>query len=106
MLTACQSNAPLARLKSNDDGRMVERLIITPRSKGGKADLDNAQTLCGSHNYRKNKLTQLELGDRMFRRLKNNAIASRAEHVEADRIVEFCEEVLKIYEKYGFTSKD
>jgi hypothetical protein len=88
------------------DGVEIQVDHITPRSKNGKADLNNAQTLCGSHNYRKNKLTQLELGDRMFRRLKRNAKATRAEHPEADRIVEFCDEVLKVYEKFGFTSKD
>jgi hypothetical protein len=88
------------------DGVELQVDHITPRSKGGKAELENAQTLCGSHNYRKNKLTQLELGDRMFRRLKKNAKASRAENPEADRIVEFCDEVLKIYDKYGFASND
>ena len=88
------------------DGVEIQVDHITPRSKNGKVDLNNAQTLCGSHNYRKNKLTQLELGDRMFRRLKRNAKATRAEHPEADRIVEFCDEVLKVYEKFGFTSKD
>jgi hypothetical protein len=88
------------------DGVELQVDHITPRSKGGKAELENAQTLCGSHNYRKNKLTQLELGDRMFRRLKKNAKASRTENPEADRIVEFCDEVLSIYEKYGFSSND
>ena len=88
------------------DGVELQVDHITPRSKGGKAELDNAQTLCGSHNYRKNKLTQLELGDRMFRRLKKNAQTNRTDNAEDDRIVEFCDEVLKIYEKYGFTSKD
>lgn len=88
------------------DGLEIQVDHITPRSKGGKAELDNAQTLCGSHNYRKNKLNQLELGDRMFRRLKKLAKASRAENAEADRIVEFCEEVLTIFKKYGFESKE
>jgi 5-methylcytosine-specific restriction endonuclease McrA len=88
------------------DGVELQVDHITPRSKGGKAELDNAQTLCGSHNYRKNKLSQLEFGDRMFRRLKTNAKASRSENAEADRIIEFCDEVLKIFEKYGFTGNE
>jgi 5-methylcytosine-specific restriction endonuclease McrA len=87
------------------DGVELQVDHITPRSKGGKAQLDNAQTLCGSHNYRKNKLSQLELGDRMFRRLKKNAQASRTENIDADRVIEFCDEVLAIYKKYGFGSK-
>ena len=88
------------------DGVEIQVDHITPRSKGGKATLENAQTLCGSHNYRKNKLSQLELGDRMFRRLKKNARSSQSENSEAVRIIAFCDEVLDIYKKYGFESKD
>ena len=40
----------------------------------------------------------------MFRRLRTNAKASRSENAEADRIIEFCDEVLRVFEKYGFTS--
>ena len=87
------------------DGVEIQVDHITPRSKGGKAEIDNAQTLCGSHNYRKNKLSQLELGDRMFRRLKKNAQASRTENIEAEKVIQFCDEVLIIYKKYGFESK-
>ena len=87
------------------DGVELQVDHITPRSKGGKAELDNAQTLCGSHNYRKNKLSQLELGDRMFRRLKKNAQASRTENIDAERVIQFCDEVLAIYKKYGLESK-
>jgi hypothetical protein len=89
-----------------NDGVEIQVDHITPRSKGGKATLDNAQTLCGSHNYRKNKLSQLELGDRMFRRLKKNARSSQSENSEAERIIAFCDEVLDIYKKYGFESRD
>ena len=87
------------------DGVEIQVDHITPRSKGGKAEIDNAQTLCGSHNYRKNKLSQLELGDRMFRRLKKNAQTSRTENIEAEKVIQFCDEVLVIYKKYGFESK-
>jgi len=86
------------------DGVELQVDHITPRSKGGKAVIDNAQTLCGSHNYRKNKLSQLELGDRMFRRLKSHARASQSENSEAENIIAFCNEVLAIYKKYGFDS--
>lgn len=86
------------------DGVELQVDHITPRSKGGKAVIDNAQTLCGSHNYRKNKLSQLELGDRMFRRLRSHARSSRTDNPEADRIITFCDEVLAIYKKHGFDS--
>lgn len=87
------------------DGVELQVDHITPRSKGGKADIDNAQTLCGSHNYRKNKLSQLELGDRMFRRLKSHARANQSENSESESIIAFCNEVLAIYKKYGFGSR-
>jgi hypothetical protein len=88
------------------DGVELQVDHITPRSKGGRANLENAQTLCGAHNYRKNKLDQLELGDRMFRRLKKNAQASRDDNPEALEIIRFCDEVLGLYEKFGFTSNN
>jgi hypothetical protein len=86
------------------DGVELQVDHITPRSKGGKAVIDNAQTLCGSHNYRKNKLSQLELGDRRFRRLRSHARSSQTENPEAARIITFCNEVLAIYKKHGFDS--
>lgn len=88
------------------DGVELQVDHITPRSKGGKAVIDNAQTLCGSHNYRKNKLSQLELGDRMFRRLKSHARASQSENLEAESIIAFCNEILAVYKKYGFGSRN
>lgn len=89
-----------------NDGVELQVDHITPRSKGGRATLDNAQTLCGSHNYRKNRLSQLELGDRMFRRLLRSAKSTRAENPEAEQIIEFCEEVLAVYRRYGFATED
>jgi len=74
---------------------------ITPRSKGGRAELDNAQTLCGAHNYRKNKLGQLELGERMFVRLKKNAQSTQSENPESEKVIQFCDEVLALYKRYG-----
>lgn len=84
------------------DGVELQVDHIMPRSKGGKAELDNAQTLCGSHNYRKNKLGQLEFGADMFRRLKNKAKASSNSHDDAEAVVKFCDEVLALYTKYGY----
>ena len=88
------------------DGVELQVDHITPRSKGGKAEIENAQTLCGSHNYRKNKLGQLELGSRMFQRLRAQAKSTQAIHPESIKVIEFCDEVLEIYKKYGFQSND
>lgn len=35
------------------DGTELQVDHITLRSKGGRAEIENAQTLCGSHNYKK-----------------------------------------------------
>jgi len=75
---------------------------ILPRSKGGQATSDNAQTLCGSHNYRKNRLGQLEFGADMFRRLRRNAKATSSFYDDAEAVIRFCDEILALYKKFGY----
>ena len=84
------------------DGVELQVDHITPRSKGGQATVDNAQTLCGSHNYRKNKLGQLEFGADMFRRLRKNAKAVSDAYADSDAVIKFCDEVLELYKKFGY----
>ena len=84
------------------DGVELQVDHITPRSKGGQATVDNAQTLCGSHNYRKNKLGQLEFGADMFRRLRKNAKAMSDAYADSDAVIRFCDEVLELYKKFGY----
>ena len=88
------------------DGIELQVDHITPRSKGGRAEIENAQTLCGSHNYRKNNLGQLELGSRMFERLRAQAKSTEQIHSESSKVVSFCDEVIEIYKKYGFLSNN
>lgn len=87
------------------DGVELQVDHITPRSKGGKAELDNAQTLCGSHNYRKNKLGQLEFGADMFKRLRRKAKVAANTDAEAKQVVKFCDEVLALYAKFNFDDR-
>lgn len=84
------------------DGVELQVDHILPRSKGGKATIENAQTLCGSHNYRKNKLGQLEFGADMFRRLRRNAKASSDSYDDAEAVIRFCDEVLALYKRHGY----
>ena len=84
------------------DGIELQVDHILPRSKGGQATIDNAQTLCGSHNYRKNKLGQLEFGADMFRRLRRNAKASSNSYDDAESVIRFCDEVLALYKRHGY----
>ena len=87
------------------DGVELQVDHITPRSKGGKAELDNAQTLCGSHNYRKNKLGQLEFGADMFKRLRRKAKAAANTDAESQQVVKFCDEILALYAKFNFDDR-
>jgi hypothetical protein len=86
------------------DGVEIQVDHILPRSKGGSGNFENGQTLCGAHNYRKKKLGQIEFGDRMFVQLRRNAKSTSSDSNQADLIIQFCDEVLAVFEKYGFRS--
>ena len=69
---------------------------IKPRNRGGKATLENGQTLCTQHNNLKKQLDQTEAGKRMFIRLHELARAEDNEELQR-----FCEDILETYEKHG-----
>lgn len=69
---------------------------IRPRSLGGRATIENGQTLCAQHNFFKRTLNQTETAKRMFIRLYE---AAKAE--ENAKIMDFCTEVLNLYDKHG-----
>ncbi len=70
---------------------------IKPKDNGGKATLENGQTLCGQHNFIKKNYSQTEAGKRFFLKMKEQAIALDDQHMMA-----FCDEVLASYQKYGY----
>jgi hypothetical protein len=72
---------------------------MIPRSKGGNATLDNAQTLCASHNFSKKNLSQLEHGKKMFLRLREKTMAL-VESEESTNLLKFYDAILKVYEKH------
>jgi len=72
---------------------------ILPRSKGGDALLENAQTLCAAHNFSKKNLSQLEHGKKMFLKLKDKA-SRLADSDEGTNLLKFCEDILAVYEKH------
>lgn len=78
------------------EGQEVQVDHIKPKDKGGKATLENGQTLCGIHNYRKKNYNQTESGKRMFIRLLELAVKN-----EDEETIQFCEEILKVYDIYG-----
>lgn len=72
---------------------------IKPKSAGGKAVIENGQTLCSEHNLMKKKLKQTEAGKKMFIRLYNLAKKENLQEIK-----NFCEGVLEVYEKYKINS--
>lgn len=75
------------------DGVEIHADHIKPKDKGGKAVLDNGQTLCAQHNFQKKNLKQTETGKKMFIRLYN-----LAKKEEDKQLLKFCSEVLEVYE--------
>ena len=69
---------------------------IKPKDLGGKATLDNGQTLCGPHNFLKKNFKQTETGKKMFIRLYGLAKTSKDK-----ALIKFCTEILGVFEKNG-----
>ena len=69
---------------------------IVPRSKGGKAEVENGQTLCTKHNNLKKAYNQTETGKRIFIRLYETAKRKGDKDMEA-----FLQEVLEVFSKHG-----
>lgn len=68
---------------------------IKPKDLGGRAILDNGQTLCSRCNFLKKNLKQTETGKKMFIRLYK--LAKREKNTE---LLNFCSGILKTYEKH------
>lgn len=67
---------------------------IKPKSLGGKAIIENGQTLCAQHNFIKKNLKQTETGKKMYIRLYE--LAKKEKNKE---LIKFCSEILEVYEK-------
>ena len=69
---------------------------VKPKDLGGKATLENGQTLCSQHNFLKKNFKQTETGKKMFIRLYD-----LAKSIGDTKLLTFCIEVLEVYEKNG-----
>lgn len=69
---------------------------IIPKDWGGKATIENGQTLCSRCNFLKKNLKQTESGKKMFIRMYELA---KKEH--NNEITKFCSDLLEIYEKHN-----
>lgn len=77
------------------EGYEIHADHIIPKDLGGKAEIENGQTLCSIHNFRKKNYRQTETGKKLFIHLYE--IAKKVGDTE---MINFCEEVLLVYEKY------
>jgi len=67
---------------------------IKAKDLGGKATIENGQTLCSQHNFLKKNFKQTETGKKMFIRLYELA------KVQKDKKLQnFCAEILEVFEK-------
>ncbi|MGL6022606.1 MAG: HNH endonuclease [Chitinophagaceae bacterium] len=67
---------------------------IKPKELGGKATIENGQTLCAQHNFMKKNLKQTETGKKMFIRLYK-----LSKNQGDSNLQKFCIEILKVYER-------
>lgn len=72
---------------------------IKPIYLGGKATIENGETLCSRCNFLKKHLKQTETGKKMFIRLYELAKKEKEEE-----LLKFCVDILAIYEKHNINS--
>ena len=68
---------------------------ILPKDKGGRATIDNGQTLCAKHNFIKKNYGQTEMSKKLFVNMYNIAKRNGDE-----RTKEFASAILEVYEKF------
>lgn len=81
---------------SKNEGVELHIDHIKPKDLGGKATLQNGQTLCARHNFLKKNLKQTETGKKMFIRMLETA-----KEADDKRLIAFLNEVLEVYEKHN-----
>lgn len=69
---------------------------IIPKDKGGKATIENGQTLCSQHNFLKKNLNQTETAKKMFVHLYELTKAKGEVTLN-----QFSADILNVFEKYG-----
>lgn len=77
------------------DGVEIHADHIKSRDSGGKAMIENGQTLCSQHNFKKKNYKQTETGKRMFIRLHE-----LAKKLEDKKLQNFCASILEVYETH------
>jgi len=81
--------------RRQDEGYELHADHRVSKDKGGKATVDNGQTLCAVCNFRKKNYGQTESGKKMLIRLWEASIK-----IGDKKTKNFCEEVLSVYKKF------
>ena len=81
--------------RGRTEGIEIHADHVKPKDRGGRATLENGQTLCSQHNFLKKNFGQTTLGKRYFIRLCKSAKKTKNRH-----LINFCKEVLGIFDKY------
>jgi hypothetical protein len=76
------------------DGVELQVDHIKSKDQGGKATIDNGQTLCAQHNFQKKNYKQTESAKRYFIHLYQMAKA-----INDIQTQKFCAEILEVYER-------
>ena len=82
--------------KGKKEGVELQVDHIKPKYLGGKAVIENGETLCSQHNFIKKHLNQTETGKKMFIRLYE--LAKKEGNKE---LTNFCEDILEMYNKHN-----
>lgn len=77
------------------EGVEIQADHIKPKDKGGRATLENGQTLCAAHNFRKKNYSMTESGKRMFIRLYQ-----ASESAGDTEMMAFCRDILAVYDQH------
>lgn len=82
--------------RSKKDGFELQVDHIKSKYEGGKAVVENGETLCSQHNFIKKHLKQTETGKKMFIRLYE-----LAKYEKNKDLMNFCIDTLNVYEKHN-----
>jgi len=76
------------------DGVELQVDHIKPKDLGGEATIENGQTLCAQHNFKKKNYKQTETGKKMFIRLYE--LSKKIDDIETQN---FCAQILEVFER-------
>ena len=81
--------------RGGKDGVKLHADHIKPKDKGGKAVIENGQTLCAEHNFKKKNYNQTETAKKLFVNLLN-----RSKKVKDHTMMAFCKDILRVYDQH------